>query len=106
MNRYELCWLAGLLEGEGCFDLKNPMPGAGRPSARIRVKMTDLDVIERVSKMWDRSLTKQKNGNFRDVYYTQIQGLPALNLMMKLRPYMGTRRQSKIDEIVAAYVDR
>lgn len=44
MEKHEIIWLAGLLEGEGCFNYR-----ADRKQARISVEMTDQDVLERVA---------------------------------------------------------
>ena len=50
MTELELVWLAGLLEGEGAF-LHGPPSAPNQP--RIALNMTDLDVVERVSKMFN-----------------------------------------------------
>ena len=42
MSPTELGWLAGIIEGEGCF------PKGSKPCGRLRVAMTDRDIIERL----------------------------------------------------------
>lgn len=42
----DIYWLAGLLEGEGCFHLDRIR---GTPVPTIRVKMTDRDVVQKVA---------------------------------------------------------
>lgn len=42
MSSAELGWLAGIIEGEGCF------PKGSKPCGRLRVAMTDRDIIERL----------------------------------------------------------
>jgi len=42
MPREDAAWLAGLLDGEGCFD-------APRGNPRVRLKMTDFDIVFRVA---------------------------------------------------------
>ena len=112
MTSVELAWLAGLLEGEGCFSALKPKPSAlkKRPNAKrtpdVRVSMQDLDIMERVAAlMGGRPIHRMKARNWarRDSYKVQLQGQAALELMRALRPFMGKRRTAKIDEILAIF---
>jgi hypothetical protein len=94
----DLCWLAGLLEGEGCF-VYDDSPG-------IRVGMTDLDVVQRVALLlgnrrvrgpYNRSTHGSLN---KDVYYVECWSGPAIEIMKAILPYMGVRRSAKINEII------
>jgi hypothetical protein len=98
MTDVELAWLAGLLEGEGCFSNR-----ADRNCPVIEVKMTDLDVINRVAEMFGRTawlIPAQRKG-YQDQYRTKIQGEPARELMRKLLPMMGERRSARIQELLS-----
>ena len=89
-----LHWLAGYLEGEGCFYY-----GGSRkyPTLRITVESTDLDVISRVASMFNRAICGPKKHNpGQDTYYTAIAGAPSAGWMMTLYPMLSTRRKSKI----------
>ncbi len=90
-------WLAGLLEGEGCFGIYD-----GRPEVQLR--MTDLDVIEKASAYFPgnkiRHETYPKNPTWKDSYRIRTRGKKAIDLMRLLLPYMGNRRSSKILEIL------
>lgn len=95
----DLFWLAGLLEGEGCFTLSK----CGRRKwPRISIQMIDEDVIQKTSKLFNRSYWKtsppSKAGN-KPLYKTHITGRPALHLMGCLFPLLSVRRQNKIKEI-------
>lgn len=47
MNDLELAWVAGLLEGEGCFTVKG---NAGiKRNIAVRCQMTDKDVLDRLA---------------------------------------------------------
>lgn len=47
--REDVVWLAGLMEGEGCFTMGwNRKSGKMQP--RIQLQMTDLDVVQRASR--------------------------------------------------------
>lgn len=97
MKLNDLYWLAGLLEGEGCF-CYYASPG-------ITLGMTDKDVVEHVADLFCRHVRgPYKYGNQRkDVYYTEIWAADAIALMKELLPFMGSRRSKKIDEIVAKW---
>ena len=90
----QLHWLAGLLEGEGCFSY------AASPT--VTVGMTDRDVVERVAVLFKRNV----NGPYRyiaknkPVYYTHIHGAAAVAWMGVLQPLLGQRRQARIVEII------
>ena len=85
----DIHWLAGLLEGEGCFWARH----GKYPS--LEVGMTDEDIIVRVANMWNVRVTRQKN-----VYRTQINGAIAVGWMMTLHSLLGDRRRSKINSII------
>lgn len=96
----DLYWLAGILEGEGTFL-------AGPPSApsvpRIRVEMTDADVVERVAGMFNRTMQQhaQRPGHTKPTASTTVKGASAVQLMRLIRPVLGERRRARIDEILA-----
>ncbi len=96
MSDLELAWLAGLLEGEGCFSLH-------RRSPEIRLQMTDRDVVERVALLFGgRRVTagKPRNWGKQTVFTTSTQGDSAVQIMRAIRPHMGERRGARIDELL------
>ena len=95
MSRDDLIWLAGLLEGEGCFDLHR-----GR-YPRIRLGMKDRDVVGRAATL----LGARVRVTFHPapkaaMWHTEISGAAALDLLTALLPHMGVRRSAKIAEII------
>jgi hypothetical protein len=97
----EFAWLAGLLEGEGCFFNRSDRYF----SPLIQLVMTDKDVVIRAAKAMEshkvvrcRQLTKAG----KEIFRTNVYGATAERLMRRLLPYMGTRRSQKIMEILAA----
>lgn len=108
MTEAELAWLAGILEGEGSFMVaKSRYKERVYRYARITVQMSDADVIERVHK-----LTQTKGGIFTaaatglgniPLHRVWVSGQAAYELMEKLRPWMGKRRQARIDEVMAIH---
>lgn len=95
MNRDDLIWLAGLLEGEGTFDLHR-----GR-YPRIRVGMSDRDVIGRAATlMGARVRLSLKPAPNAAMWHAEVSGTRALALMMDLLPHMGARRSAKIASVI------
>lgn len=112
----EISWLAGLLEGEGSFwtaklragDKWNAERAYDYRYPKIVVNMTDYDVVERAAKMFGTSVYRMplvtRNGKQnKQQWRAQISGSGAANWMRILRPWMGQRRQAKIDEILEQY---
>ncbi len=97
MRLNDLYWLAGLLEGEGCF-CYYASPG-------IQLVMTDRDVVERAAALLDRHVRGpyQQPGNRKATYHTDLWGENAIGWMKKLKPLMGARRTSKIEEILSRW---
>ncbi len=96
----QINWIAGILEGEGCFitlDLKYPA---------IKIGMTDLDVIERVRLIMDKTRTigknsrKENKSHWKDFYHITVYGDMAIQWMMTIYPLMSIRRKAKIREII------
>lgn len=98
-------WLAGLLEGEGSF-LKGP---PSRPNAPvIKLQMKDEDVVRRAAKLMGTtscSESEPDNPKWSKTYITYVRGGKAIELMRRLRPYMGIRRQAQIDAALASHRD-
>lgn len=104
----DIYWLAGWLEGEGCFNLSRD---GEFKQFRIEYSSTDLDAIQKVNKLLNtdqkifiRKQTYSKIGNKnKPEYYTKIAGTHAISWMMTLYPLMGNRRRSKIKEIISIW---
>jgi hypothetical protein len=104
----ELAWLAGLLEGEGSFWMLTSHVGGKRYRyPKIVVSMTDRDIIERVAHLFGRSVydvpPSRGHPNRLPAFRAQISGAAAAQWMRDLYPWLGRRRQGKIDEVLAEY---
>lgn len=122
MKKHDIIWLAGLLEGEGCFNYR-----ADRNQARISVEMTDRDVIERVATLFGTGVSVRAprptgkcstckgsphecrfSNHYPEIFFTMtkesyqtaVHGRKAERLMILVYPFMGERRSGKIREIV------
>jgi hypothetical protein len=92
----DIAWLAGLLEGEGCFRIHKKSPG-------ITVNMTDEDVVARAAKVFgypkpDKAYI-QRTGR-KPIWCFSMHGKHAVAWMMTLYTFMGERRRAKIREII------
>lgn len=98
---HEAMWLAGILEGEGSFICDNINT---KVSLRPRISMctTDEDVARKVAKLLDTRVygPYKKLKPRKPVWSCAVTGLKAGEYMRVLKPYMGIRRQAKIQEIL------
>ena len=104
MNRNDLLWLAGLLEGEGSF-LKGPPSHPNQPI--VVTQMTDEDVVQRVASLLGTSMVRNKQdkrkSHWKPTFSARLRGKKAVELMELLRPLMGKRRGEQINRAIASY---
>lgn len=95
MSRDDLLWLAGLLEGEGSFDLhRGKYP-------RIRLGMTDRDVVGRAATLLGgRVRLSLKPKPNKATWHVEVSGAKATEAMAWVLPHMGARRSARIAEIL------
>ena len=93
--RDDIIWLAGILEGEGCFRFNGKSP-------LISINMTDKDIIERVCLLFKSKLRKNVPSNIghKVVYSTEVYGAKAIGIMLSIYSKMGKRRKQKIKEVI------
>ena len=103
MKNTELAWLAGLLEGEGCFWLRKPRGARQSCSPYLAVSMTDKDVVERVAKIFGVQVKKkpdQRKAHYKPCWTVQASGPRAALWMNRMLPFMGMRRTARINEVL------
>lgn len=109
LSDFELAWLVGLLEGEGTFSISTsrPKPNGGYYRyPRVRVTMTDQDVVEHVAKLFGGTKVhfthppSAQAAGHAPQWATELQGKKAVILMERVLPYMGNRRQARIRELL------
>jgi hypothetical protein len=95
-DRDDVLWLAGLLEGEGTFDLHR-----GR-YPRVRVGMTDRDVVGRAATLIGSGVRLTlKRKPYASTWHAEVSGPKATAVMKAILPHMGARRSGRIAEILA-----
>lgn len=96
----DAAWLAGLLEGEASFDVRGP-----GNRLRIRLAMTDRDVVERAARLLDPhpdsptprlSLVMEEGA--KALWVTSVGGDRAAEVAKAILPFMGARRSARIAE--------
>ena len=99
-------WFVGLFEGEGSVTLD--IHDKGRPN--LEISMVDLDVMERVSRLLNKSLVSRtpsgknvKGESYKLVYKVKITGHKAQLVIRALLPYMSQRRQEKMREALEGW---
>lgn len=102
LEQAEIAWLAGLLEGEGCFRLRRAA-GRARGNLDVQLNMTDEDVVRRahaVSRLGTCHGPYQQSGNRKPYWVWKVSGNDdAEALMEALLPWMGARRAEQIKSI-------
>ena len=97
----DIAWLAGLLEGEGCFSLQGKDTPTKYMVPAIRINMKDVDIINRVGRLLDRSTYFAGSPVYaKQQYAVCITGRPAVEWMMTVYGLMGHRRKVRILEIL------
>lgn len=104
----ELAWLAGLLEGEGCFTRTGNGAPAVDGSKKYRVAVSvggnDRDVIEhaaRLMKSSARRIEPTPGSRATDYWTVSISGPRAEAVMLAVLPFMGERRSARIAQLLA-----
>ena len=96
---HDIIWLAGLLEGEGCF---RTMSGSTTP--RIDLGMTDHDVVAKAHRtLGEHGKVLKCIGVNKPVFKICLTGFHAAGWMMTLYPLLGGRRQKRIRSILKAW---
>lgn len=98
-SRENLAWLAGLLEGDGCFTT-----GSNPGCLRVEAAMSDLDVLEKaqsIAGMGNISGPYNKSGvGSKPMYRWHVTDTKnAYALMAGVYTWLGSRRRSRITEL-------
>ena len=97
-------WIAGLLEGEGCFSYRND-----KNYASIQFNTTDFDIMTKyISYLRELGFDiknkivelKKKKSTHKQGYAIEITSKKAIGIMKLILPFMGIRRKNKIKEII------
>lgn len=106
LNRYDLYWLAGWLEGEGSFHFsKQKMAG-------ISAASTDYDVMQKVAILMkcklhgpyvEYSTASRDRSFYKPQWQIEVSGPRAVGWIMTLYTLMGHRRRARIKDVLALW---
>lgn len=113
MTDVEIGWVAGLLEGEGCFAMHiQKQHGPIYRAPRIQMSSTDEDVLLRlqevtgIGRVMRRSPDRNQPETRKTVWAWQVTRKGgAVELMELIAPLMGKRRREKIQEVLDSFTD-
>lgn len=99
-------WLAGLMEGEGCFRFRhNPARKRGHPD--VQLNMTDEDVVRRAAAVAGVGTIHGPyipGGNRQPYWVWKVSAAnDAARLMLRLYPLLGERRRAVIVDVLARW---
>lgn len=96
----EVAWVAGILEGEGCWTKRNDPK---RSTWWIAVRMTDRDIIDRlmeVTGVGSVSDARPLRDTYKMAWAWQVAARPHREwLTIQVWPWMGERRRARILEL-------
>ena len=98
MRTADLTYMAGLLEGEGCFSINRGCPA-------VILGMTDMDIVDRAAKTFGSTLRgpQRRSSSKKDVWITSIHGSKAVSWMLTLYSLLGSRRRGRIREVLSIW---
>lgn len=96
----QISWIAGILEGEGCFHFNGVTPA-------ISLRMTDRDVVVKARDIINSKIkvhVRERPFPRKTVYEILIGSNTAIQWMMTVYSLMGERRKSKIRELLKTWI--
>lgn len=105
LSEFELGWIVGILEGEGCFQLRR-REQRQCVHGSITVSSTDKDVIERLHELLPDGTTCEvsrpaKLGHKRVWRFTLGKSVRVIELCELIRSMVSERRREAIDALLA-----
>lgn len=104
-DEINIAWAAGLFEGEGCIFFSYT---GDHIQARVEIRMTDKDVLERFALIVDRGEVKSRNydqapNSKKRVYKWGLYDAEGVRYVLNLlMPHLGERRSKKAQEALKA----
>ena len=105
MTEVQIAWMAGLLEGEGCWLINHTKKWS---SPRILLQMTDEDVVRKAARITGVGKVGGPYGPYKNSLGTKSWFKWDVNKRVDVEylsglvlPHMGTRRTAKILEVLS-----
>lgn len=99
MRTADLGYVAGIVDGEGSIDIRN-----GR-YPRLQINMTDRDVLETCQRITGLGHVRgpYETGHKPMFSWDVSRQAASSSLLMTLYPFLGSRRQARIREVLAKW---
>lgn len=96
----DLAWLAGFLEGDGCFCLQK------HRYASVKVSQTSRWPLEVCQRLLGGTIHPRRHNqpNHRPVFYWSIGGPSAAGAMMTLFSFLSPRRREQVKSVLRRWV--
>lgn len=93
MSKLTASYLAGLLDGEGCLDIRKRQDKYY--VARVRITMVDEEMILWLKNSFGGNIHHRefKNSNCRDAYTWTVEGRQVVPILEKVKPYLRLKKQ-------------
>jgi len=109
-SREGLAWVAGIIEGEGCFSVRPRKAFPNQTILSLEVKMTDGDIIHRLKEVTGLGTAYgpyTRPGHRKPIYRWKVSSAADIYaLAVAIYPWMGTRRSGKIREVIEAFTNK
>jgi hypothetical protein len=107
MTDIDAAWLAGLLEGEGYFQITKSRPN-NPIQVLIRLSMTDNDVVEKAAKLLNVPINcKAQTTEKKTIYSISLSRRDDVEkVLLQILPHMGSRRSGRINECLETIKER
>jgi len=100
----DLAWLAGFIDGDGCFRLHHLRPngpGRGCLSPRLAFSQKDRQVLDRVVEIVGRGKVHGPYHRAKGSHYQLIiSGVATIELAKELYPYLQELKKAQVDDMV------
>lgn len=109
MQDTDIAWVAGLLEGEGCFSIYERKNRPNTTDCAIHCEMTDEDVIRKlhnivgVGNISYRPARRNRQPTWILSVYKKHD---IFKILISIMPYMSKRRLAKASEIFSIIEDK
>lgn len=111
MNEAETAWVAGIMEGEGCFTIRRA-PASKIKLLQVYCGMSDEDVIRKLhsivgfGSVHTTNRTDPARASHKTIYaWNCAKRSVVIPFLEAIRPHMGARRTAKIDEMLQYALD-
>lgn len=109
LTQFDIGWIVGILEGEGCFGAYSDKRRPTTFSVKIQMESTDHDVVLRLNKLipgrvWESNYpSKTKNfPSAKDSWRWAISDKNSVKSVINLiYPYMSVRRQEQLNKVLS-----